>query len=202
MSEESGENRFPAWRGVYLLERIAARDEAALKGLYLAIGDRLYAMALNWLHDRELAKEAVQDTVLRIWETAARYDAARSQPFTWCAMILRGKCLDLLRKKSRRPALAEDLPGGQILLANSTTHDGLADILFHDSIAQVRQALSILDEEEREVVRDALFDPASNAQLAARWNVPLGTAKTKIHRAMSKLRTCLRQLQNTSHTKP
>ena len=199
MSQESGENRFPAWQGIHLLKKIAAKDEDAVKRLYLAIGDRLFAMALHWVQDRELAKEAVQDTILRIWDTADRYDPARSQPFTWCAMILRGKCLDLIRKQSRKPLLVDDLENGEKLLDHQSSNDGLADIMFHDSISQVRQALASLDEHEKLVIRDALFDPASNSQLAERWQVPIGTVKTKIHRAMSKLRLSLRQNQKSRH---
>ena len=100
---------------------VAERDERALEELYKVTSDRLYSMALHWLRDEGAAREAVQDCYLRIWKRAGRYDPARSQPFTWCVMILRGLCLDQLRKLRRVPRLAEDLEEGETFLLRGAT---------------------------------------------------------------------------------
>jgi RNA polymerase sigma-70 factor (ECF subfamily) len=81
---------------------------------------------------------------------------------------------------------------GETFLLRSATHDGVADLLFHDSLAHIRTALSALNDEEQVLINSALFDPATNAQLANRWGIPVGTVKTRIHRAMEKLRHLLR----------
>ncbi len=183
----------PAWQGTHLLRRIAEGDEAALDALYHAIGDRLFSMAFHWLRDHGRASEALQDTFLRIWKKAANYDAARSNPFTWCAMILRGICLDSLRKQRRAPRLLDDLSRDTDLLSTIASHDGLGDLLFRDTVTRVREALQRLDPEERQSLEAALFDPAPNRELAERWQIPIATAKTRIHRAMLKLRQLLSQ---------
>jgi RNA polymerase sigma-70 factor (ECF subfamily) len=181
----------PTWHGTELLRRIAQGDEPALESLYHAIADRLFSMALHWLRDEGCAREALQDTFLRIWKNAGKYDAARSNPFTWCSMILRGICLDTLRKRRRIPRLLDDLmPEGNLLPALAV-HDGLDDLLFHDTVTRVREALLTLTAEERETIEAALFDPAPNRELAERWQLPLATVKTRIHRAMLKMRQLL-----------
>lgn len=193
MNDKSTDHQFPVWRGVRLLRRVADHEENALEELYRATSDRLYSMAHHWLKDDGASREVVQDCYLRIWKKAGNYDPARAQPFTWCVMILRGLCLDYLRKAKRHPKLAEDTEGGAELLLSGRTHDGVADLLFHDSVSHIRTAIAGLSEEEQELIDSALFDPATNAQLATRWNLPVGTVKTRIHRAMEKLRTLLRQ---------
>ncbi len=181
----------PAWQGTHLLRRIAEGDESALDSLYHAIADRLYSMALHWLRDHGRAREALQDTFLRIWRKAANYDAARSSPFTWCSMILRGICLDSLRKQRRVPRLLEDLAPDRDLLSAIASHDGLGDLLFRDTVTRVSEALLTFDPEERRTLEAALFDPAPNRELAERWQIPTATVKTRIHRAMLKLRQLL-----------
>ncbi len=112
----------PAWQGTHLLRRIADADEAALEALHRVLADRLFSMALHWLQDEGSAREALQDTFLRIWKNARNYDAARSNPFTWCCMILRGICLDTLRKRRRIPRLLEDFPLGSEMLPRLASH--------------------------------------------------------------------------------
>jgi RNA polymerase sigma-70 factor (ECF subfamily) len=58
-------------------------------------------------------------------------------------------------------------------------------------VSRVREALTRLDDEESESVRSALFDPGTLQDHATRWQVPLGTAKIRVHRAMLKLRKML-----------
>ena len=183
----------PAWQGTQLLRRIAGGDESALESLHHALGDRLFSMALHWLRDEGRAKEALQDTLLRIWKRAGSYDAARSNPFTWCAMILRGICLDSLRKQSRAPRLIDDLSAGAGFLPLHPVHDGVNDLFFHDTVRRVREALAMLGDDERETLEAALFDPAPVRELAERWQQPLAAAKTRIHRAMLKIRQLLHE---------
>lgn len=193
MKDDAPDSHFPVWRGVRLLRMVGERDEAALEDLYRSTGDRLYSMALNWLRDEGAAREAVQDCYLRIWKKAASYDPARSQPFTWCVMILRGLCLDQLRKAKRIPQLLEDAERDAHNFQQDHVRDGVADLLFHDSVSHIRNAMAALTDDERTLTQTALFDPATNAQLASRWNIPVGTVKTRIHRAMEKLRQHLRK---------
>lgn len=108
-SSSSGEpetaTALPGWQGTMLLRGIANQKEESLEALYRACGDRFYSMALHWVRDEGMALEVVQDCFVRIWKKADRYDPARSAPFTWCCMILRGICLDHLRKNRRNPIL-------------------------------------------------------------------------------------------------
>ncbi len=183
------DERAAAHDGSRLLSRIARHDAEALTALYHMWGDRLYSMALHWLNDEGAAREALQDCLLRVWKKAAEFDYRKSSGFTWCAMILRGLCLDHLRKRKRRAAVWQDWETGTAL--EVPARGGVEDLFFRDTVTRVRSALISLDEAEAESIRCALFDPGTTQDHADRWGVPLGTAKIRIHRAMEKLRKLL-----------
>ena len=185
------EERAAARDGSRLLVRIARHDADALAALYHMWGDRLYSMALHWVRDEGAAREALQDCFLRVWKKAGDFDSAKSSGFTWCAMILRGLCLDHLRSRKRRAGVWQDWENSSAL--EVPARGGVEDLFFHDTVTRVRSALTQLDEAEAESVRSALFDPGSMQDHATRWGVPLGTAKIRIHRAMEKLRGLLRK---------
>ncbi|YCM47009.1 sigma-70 family RNA polymerase sigma factor (plasmid) [Verrucomicrobiaceae bacterium 227] len=191
-SSSSGDSEpvtsLPGWRGTLLLRGIAEGREESLEALYRACGDRFYSMALHWVRDEGMALEVVQDCFVRIWKKADRYDPARSAPFTWCCMILRGIALDHLRKNSRNPLLQDDHDLA-LDLASPTQVD---DLFFHESLSRLREAFRHLNEDERRVINAALFDPGTTRQLAESWKLPLATAKTKIRRALLKLRDLLK----------
>ena len=175
--------------GSRLLVRIACRDADALADLYRMWGDRLYSMALHWIKDEGAAREVLQDCFLRIWGKAADFDPEKSRGFTWCAMLLRGLCLDFLRKRRRRSPVWQDWNEGSALQVPS--RGGVEDLFFRETVTRVRSAITRLDSTEAESVCAALFDPGSMQDHARRWGVPLGTAKIRIHRAMLKLRELL-----------
>jgi RNA polymerase sigma-70 factor (ECF subfamily) len=177
--------------GSRLLARIARRDADALAELYRMWGDRLFSMALHWVKDEGAAKEALQDCFLRVWKKAADFDAEKSSGFTWCAMILRGLCLDFLRKRRRRAGVWQDWEMASALEVPS--RGGVEDLFFRETVTRVRSALAQLDDAEADSLRTALFHPGSMQDHAVRWGIPLGSAKIRIHRAMLKLREMLRK---------
>jgi len=189
---ENSDSVLPSWQGTMLLRRIGQGDEAAFESFYRLSSDRFYSLAIHWVSDEQMAREIVQDCYMRIWKTAERYDPVRSAPFTWSCMILRGICLDHLRKNKRNPLLLED----HDLTLDLTAPIQVDDLLFHQSVAGLRHAFSELTEDERKIINTALFDPRTVRQLAEHWKTPLPTVKTRIRRAMIKLRDLLRATTN------
>jgi len=100
----------------------------------------------------------LQDCFLRVWKRAGDYAPERAKAFTWCAMILRGLCLDCLRKRQRRIVFSNSLEQADFMVVPNDPQ-GVEDLYFRETISRVRAALAQLDAVESESVRAALFDP-------------------------------------------
>ncbi len=183
-----------------LIERVSRKAPGSLEALYHALSPRLYSIALNLLRNPEDASEALQDTFIRIWEKAPSYDAAKSKAFSWMVMILRGHCLDRMRKRKLRAPVWEDWDSVQHNPARNQADDDRAasmaspgdDFLTAQTLEEVRQAFALLPVSEQKLVWDALFSPGSLDDLATTMAQPLTTVKSRLHRAILKLRTLLK----------
>ena len=175
-----------------LIERIAARDAAALKALYDLTSGKLYGLALRVLRRQEAAEDALQDAFLHIWRTAPDYRASLSPPMAWLGLIVRSRALDLLRRgKAEREHLTDEIDE-----AMSDTLAGDAPNPMDTSLASqqawaLHQCLSQLENKQREVVSLAYLRDLSHGELAQQLQLPLGTVKTWIRRGLDQLRTCM-----------
>src|SRR6059058_3330968 len=120
---------------------LLANDEG-VRAVYAAHGPELYRFALRSLGDRGLAEEAVQETFVRAWQAANRFDDALGSLRTWLFAIVRNVVIDLSRARSVRPQVA---PG----ITRKEPH-ALDDELERVLIAwQVEEALQKLSAEHR-----------------------------------------------------
>ncbi len=167
-----------------LLDRVAAGDRAALHDLYQAQSVRLFGIAMAILRDREAAADALHDAFVKVARRAAQYDAARGTPEAWLGAVVRHAALDLARARGRE-APAEALPE---LAEEPAQMDGL---LASQEGARLRECLRGLEERNRQGILLAFVAGLSHPQVAARLEVPLGTAKAWIRRGLLSLRECL-----------
>src|SRR4051795_12226895 len=85
--------------------RAALASDEGVRTVYAAHGPELYRFALRSLGDRGLAEEAVQETFVRAWQAADRFDDALGSLRTWLFAIVRNVVIDLSRARSVRPGL-------------------------------------------------------------------------------------------------
>jgi RNA polymerase sigma-70 factor (ECF subfamily) len=172
-----------------LIARMAAGDHAALDELYALYSDALYSLALRMTGEQRDAEEILQDAFVRMWKRARAFDAAKSRPFTWAVMITRAHAIDRLRRGHVRRRTLDSLHGETAAGPPVHSDDGLREVLFRETIGRIRSGMERLSENERRCVEAAIFDAAGSNELAALLNVPTGTAKSWLHRGLTKLRT-------------
>jgi RNA polymerase sigma-70 factor (ECF subfamily) len=192
----------PSAEGADVLARLAERDPAAMVDLHQAFGSPLFSFALQILTDRSDAEEALQDAFVRIWDKACEFDAARGRPFTWCCLIVRGCCIDKLRRrKALKRGSGKIISLSPELLAETAANPGSdvrAQAIWHEQIEQVRRALETLLPLERRYIEEAIFRGKTHHEIADEGGEPLGTVKSRIRRGMIKLRKRLRSQNNLS----
>ncbi len=175
-----------------LLDRVAARDEAALKALYDLTSGKLYGLAVRMVAHRDWAEDVLQESYLTIWRVAADYRAALSPPMAWMGLIVRSRALDWLRRRTAdRSTVTQELDD---TLAETLEGDAANPMDTTQASQQawaLHQCLSRLENRQREVVSLAYLRDLSHSELADQLRLPLGTVKTWIRRGLDQLRTCM-----------
>ena len=169
-----------------LLAQCALGNRRAFETLYRNVAPYLHGVALRCMGRRDLAEEVVQESFVRIWHNAVRYQAHLSAPLTWMVTITRHQAIDQLRKHREQPlsdvqqdALADETP---------SAHDQLNSAR---EASALNQCLEQLDGQQRQSIAIAYFHGLSASELAEQLAAPLGSVKSWIRRGMERLRRCL-----------
>ena len=170
-----------------LVALVARGDEDALAELYDRIGRIAYGLALRVLRDDRLAEDAVQDGFLSVWRTAAAFRPERAKASTWVLTLVHRRAVDLVRREERRRAepLAEEV---SVAEAAESTEEA-AWLRFERE--RVQAALGQLPDNQREALELAYYGGFSQAELAERLGVPLGTIKSRMFAGLARLRELL-----------
>ena len=170
-----------------LVARARGRDEAAIRELVRRNNQRLFRVARAVLRDDAEAEDVVQETYVKIWGSAGRFDASVASPITWMATIARNRAIDLVRKRGE--ASIEEEPEAMDIAAD--VPNPLAAREMTEDLQRLMACLGRLDAERKELVLLAYYNGLSREQLAARLAKPVNTIKTWLRRSLMKLRECL-----------
>ncbi|MFJ2323022.1 sigma-70 family RNA polymerase sigma factor [Pseudomonas sp. NPDC087817] len=194
---EISPRRLPfAWRDVIsiadtdqlrqLLAQCSLGDRRAFETLYRSVGPRLHGVALRFMGRADLAEEVLQESFVRIWNNASRYEAHLSAPLTWMINITRNQAIDQLRKHRDRPL--SDLEQDALADESPSAHEQLSSAREAHAL---NRCLESLDSMQRQSISVAYFHGLSCTELAEHLATPLGTVKSWIRRGMERLRRCL-----------
>ena len=164
---------------------VLANDDG-VRAVYAAHGPELYRFALRSLGDRGLAEEAVQETFVRAWQAANRFDDALGSLRTWLFAIVRNVVIDLSRARAVRPALASETASEPIVL-----DDDVERVLI---AWQVEEALQKLSGEHREALVEVHYKGRPYVEVASDFGVPVGTVKSRVYYALKAMRLALEEL--------
>jgi RNA polymerase sigma-70 factor, ECF subfamily len=174
-----------------LLARIGTGNREAFRLLYLRYSRPLFSLAVRMVGDTGEAEELLQDAFVKIWRSAAAYEAHKSRPFTWAVTILRRTCIDHLRKRRHRPLtspLRDDLDTDSDLPTSETVRPMVE---AQDDSARIAAALAAIPANQRRALELAFFSEMTHVEIAARLTQPVGTVKSWIRRGLLALRTVL-----------
>jgi RNA polymerase sigma factor (sigma-70 family) len=164
-----------------LLRGTAGGDTRALAELYRRHAPGLFGFLFRITGDRTLAEEILQDTMLAVWRSAARF-GANSTVRTWLYGVARRQAHNRLRSLPARPAELDDLS------EPAAPEPGPEEIaLVRADVAAVGSAMTALPTVHREVLALAFHAKLSHADIARVLGVPVGTVKSRLHNARAKL---------------
>ena len=170
------------------IERMTAGDSSALAELYDRYSDLLYSLAVRIVGGASDAEEALQDTWMQAWRTAASYDVSRGAVGAWLVTMVRSRALDRVRslgsrRRAETAAAAESAAEPPPPAPDPAS--GYARRTLHRDVAS---AMTALAPQQRVVVELAYFEGLSQTEIAERMRAPLGTVKSWTRQALLKLR--------------
>lgn len=173
-----------------LIEKVAAAaDRDAFAGLFSMFGPRVKSYLMGLGASAAAAEELTQETLLAVWRKAASFDRTRAGASTWIFTIARNLRIDAARKE--RSALAYTID-----LSDEPDEPERPDAIVSDSerAQRVRKALEGLSADQVQVVRMAFFQEKAHSEIAQELGIPLGTVKSRVRLAMTRLRERLESL--------
>ena len=177
-----------------LVAALVRGDERALSVLYDRHAPVVMGVASRVVKDAADAEIVVLETFTQAWRNANRYDAARSSVASWLVMIARSRSLDTLRSAARQARVGSvpvDEAPDDALAAEDVGSNPDRQAEAREQRSAIAQALHELPDPQRVAIELAFFEGLSQTEIAERLAEPLGTVKTRIRLAMSKLRQLL-----------
>jgi RNA polymerase sigma factor (sigma-70 family) len=162
------------------------RDRDAFAQLFDYFAPRLQGYLIRLGSDSGMAEEITQDVMVTLWNKAHLFDPAKSSLATWLYRIARNRRIDGLRRD--RLDFVDPMNGFDDEAVDPET-DRLIDL--NDREDHVRNALESLPPEQLQLVRLAFFDGLSHSEIAEKTKLPLGTVKSRIRLAFTRLRRVL-----------
>ncbi len=170
-----------------MLERVGDGDEATFAELYQLTSARLFGACVRILGDGREAQEALQDAYLSIWRRAATFDRARGSPMAWIMTVCRNCAID--KRRAQRSMAAVPISFAEDVADSAPLAQEVA--IDRQEQSRLFDCLSRLESLDLNLIQTAFFEGFTYAELSDRMAKPLSTVKSRIRRALLKLRDCL-----------
>jgi RNA polymerase sigma-70 factor, ECF subfamily len=151
-----------------------------IRELMTVHGPSVLATVTRQVHDRALAEDIVQETLVRAWRNIDRFDGRDVGMRSWLLRVARNIAIDKFRAKKVRPM---EVPESTAL--RISVPDPSEDVL---RALQIRAALGRLSEAHRAVLRECYFNGSTIAETAQTLGLPIGTVKSRLSSALRNLR--------------
>ena len=168
-----------------LMAAFDACDERAAAVLYDRFSSRVYGLGIVMLGNDQAAQDLVQDSFVKLWRTRSRFDAKRGRLETWVLLTARTLAIDLLRRRVTEARVLRTIGPPPDRDPDPTPEDRA---VVADLSARAVEAMAALSPEQRSALELAYFGGRTTAEVAALEGIPHGTAKTRIHSALLRLR--------------
>ncbi|MFD2284562.1 sigma-70 family RNA polymerase sigma factor [Pedobacter petrophilus] len=166
-----------------LVLALQSKDSTVLKTLYSMYSSALYGVISRIITHTELAEDVLQETFVKIWQSAEHYDNSKGRLFTWMMNIARNLSIDKLRSKDFKNSLKN-----QDIENNVSFVDEQNKVTFNPDVLGIKQLVENLKPDLQAVLDLVYYKGYTHVEAAEKLNLPLGTVKTRIRLAIIELR--------------
>jgi RNA polymerase sigma-70 factor (ECF subfamily) len=159
------------------------QDKFAFSKVFKYFAPRLKSFLIKAGATEPQSEEVIQEVMIAVWTKAATYDKNKSSVSTWIYTIARNKRIDKLRKEKRH-FLSESDEGLEIPVDSTQENE-----IFTSQISSsLKKYMSNLPEEQSKLLKLSYFYNKTHADISDELKIPLGTVKSRIRLALTKMR--------------
>ena len=166
-------------------------DEAGVRAAYEAHGAEIYRFVLRGLGDPMAAQDVVQDTFLRAWRHADRFDADLASLRVWLFAIARNAMIDHARAAAVRPWQRSLIDPSTAEAYGVAVDDGTEQLILS---WVVEEALQRLSSEHRSAIVETHLKERPYSEVAAEHGIPIGTLRSRVFYGLKALRVAMDEL--------
>lgn len=171
---------------VSLVQAMAQGDRQALAVLYDRYAPRLLGVAERLMGSPVDAEDLLHDLFIEVFYQAKTYDKQRGSVSSWLLIRLRSRALDRLRSPAYRRIL--HLNGENPPVRAGEAQARIDPYASELAASALKSAIAAMPQDIKEILNRVYFQGMSLPDVASEMNVPLGTVKSRLHRALRSLR--------------
>ncbi len=169
-----------------IIALLRQKDKEGMRWLYRSYGKVVFGVICRIVKMEDIAENVLQDALLKVWNNIESYDLSKGRFLSWILKIARNTAIDKVRSKTYQqslkshpidPAMSSD---PRFATTPDTAH------------IDVRNKVGNLEEKYRQLIEMTYFEGYTHVEVAERLELPLGTVKGRIRKALSELRKVLR----------
>jgi RNA polymerase sigma-70 factor, ECF subfamily len=169
-----------------MLADVAKGDHGEFRAVYNQTAAAVLGVVRRVLRDPAQSEEVMQEVLIEVWRTAARFDPSVGSASAWIMTLAHRRAVDRVRSEQR--ATARELRAATAFVEYDEVSDAVLSSLEHE---RVRRCLDGLTALQRESVTLAYYRGYSYREVAQLLGVPVGTVKTRMRDGLIRLRDCL-----------
>ncbi len=155
-------------------------DKRAIPLIYENYSDTLYGVIQKVTTDEALAEDALQETFIKVWRYAKKYDASKAKLFTWLYRIARNTAIDKLRSHNLKFER-------EVQITDSNVYRLPTMSLNQDAI-DLKKHVETLDAKYQIVLQALFFEGMTQQEASDELDIPLGTVKSRLKIGLRELK--------------
>lgn len=166
-----------------LVLKLKSQDTIAIRALYDMYSGALLGVIERIVQHTEIAEDLLQETFVKIWNSAGSYDTSKGRLFTWMINIARNLSIDKVRSKDFKNSNKN-----QDIENNVDFIDAQKEVTFNADLLGLKDMVTALKPEFKAVLDLVYFKGYTHVEAAEELGLPLGTVKTRVRMAILELR--------------
>jgi len=169
--------------GNYLRDIGDNQDRVAFSCIFKYFAPRLKSFFIKLGCSETQAEEIIQEVMIAVWTKSSTYDRTKSSVSTWIYTIAKNKRIDKIRKEKKHNTVEADESLEIPVPSKQEEH-----LLSTEVTKKIHHSLQFLPKEQAELLKLSYFYEKTHSDIAKDLSLPLGTVKSRIRLALSKMK--------------